>query len=334
MKRFAFVAGLVGVTLLGLLFAYTGLDDIAAAVASAGWAALLVVVARAAALVVAGLGWRVLFPPMARVTARLCVGLRFLREGVNQLLPVGQVGGDLVGARVATFYGVGGALAGATTIADVALQAVTQFLFALFGLAVLIALKGDTEIARYAAGGLGVAALALVAFFVLQARLGPRWIVRLLRRLAAGRDWSGLGLAEAIFAHLAEIYARPARVLRSVLVHMVGWFVGGIEVYVVLHFMGHPVTVAEALVIESLGQAVRGAAFAIPGGIGVQEGGYVALCGLFGIAAGPAVALSLVKRVPDLVLGLPALAAWQWIEGRRVLGADPPASSGLAGSGT
>ena len=65
------------------------------------------------------------------------------------------------------------------------------------------------------------------------------------------------------------------------------------------------------------------AAFAVPGGLGVQEGGYVALCALFGIPAGAGIALSLLKRVADLVLGLPFLAAWQVLEGKRALRARP-----------
>ena len=95
---------------------------------------------------------------------------------------------------------------------------------------------------------------------------------------------------------------------------------GSVEVWVALHFMGHPISFAEAIVIESLSQAIRGAAFAVPGGLGVQEGGFVAVCAVFGIPPGPAVALSLVKRVSDLAIGIPGLLAWQWIEGGRVMG--------------
>ncbi len=58
--------------------------------------------------------------------------------------------------------------------------------------------------------------------------------------------------------------------------------------------------------IEALGQAIKAAAFLVPSGLGVQEGGFVLLCGLFGIDSGTALALSLAKRVPDVVLGLPA----------------------------
>ena len=41
----------------------------------------------------------------------------------------------------------------------------------------------------------------------------------------------------------------------------------------------------DALLLESLGQAIRGAGFAIPGSLGVQEGGYLLLAPLVGPAA-------------------------------------------------
>ena len=60
--------------------------------------------------------------------------------------------------------------------------------------------------------------------------------------------------------------------------------------------LGHPVTWVEALLLESLGQAIRGAAFAIPGALGVQEGGYLLLAPLAGLSSDTALALSLAKR--------------------------------------
>jgi len=52
--------------------------------------------------------------------------------------------------------------------------------------------------------------------------------------------------------------------------------------------------------------------------LGAQEGGLVLLCALFGIPPEQAIALSLVKRVPDVVLGVPSLLAWQIMEWQRL----------------
>ncbi|HMO28734.1 flippase-like domain-containing protein [Enterovirga sp.] len=327
MTRIALVAGILGLTLLGVLLALSGLDDVAQAVAAAGWASAAVVAVRAVVLVAAGIGWYLLFPVSHRLPLRIALLLRFVREGVNQLLPVGQVGGDVVGARLATFWRMDGAVAGATTIADVAIQAATQAAFALLGVGLLVWLEGDSAIVRYAAGGVAVAALLIGAFFVAQARLGSRLLSAILRRF--GGERIAAGLVDRLWSGLARVYAEPRRVAASSLVHMVGWLGGSLEVYVALHAMGYPVGLAEAVVIESLGQAVRGAAFAVPGGVGVQEGGFIALCAIFGVPAGPALALSLVKRVPDLVLGLPGLAVWQVLEGRHALRRDRPSSEGV-----
>src|SRR6266511_79367 len=83
--------------------------------------------------------------------------------------------------------------------------------------------------------------------------------------------------------------------------------------------MGNPISLAEALVIESLLHAIRGAAFAIPSALGAQEGGLVLLCAVFGIPMEQAIALSLVKRAADLALGVPGLIGWQLLEWENLL---------------
>lgn len=331
MKRFAIIAAILGLTLFTLLIAGSGFGDVTTAVRDAGWATVLVVLARAVALAGAGLAWRLLFPARQRLSAGVSVLLRFIREAVNQLLPVGQVGGDVVGARLATFWGGEGALAGAVTIADVAIQAATQFLFAAAGIAVLVTLRGDGEIVRYALVGALVGAAGIGAFFLLQGRFGSRLMRAVAHRLGDGQG-RGVGLVERLWGRLETVYSSRSRLARSSALHMGVWLFGTVEVYVALRAMGFEIGWGEALVIESLGQAVRGAAFAVPGGLGVQEGGYVALCAVFGIPPGPALALSLLKRVADLVLGLPFLAVWQVIEGRRALGGgEPQPSAGTPG---
>ena len=88
----------------------------------------------------------------------------FIREGVNTLLPLTQVGGDVVGARLSTFWAVPSPLAAASIIIDVLMQAVTQFLFAALGLVMLVALAGDTTVTWIAATGLALAMPMLGGF--------------------------------------------------------------------------------------------------------------------------------------------------------------------------
>jgi putative membrane protein len=318
-KQAGVVAWLGGIAALIGLVTWSGLGAVGQAVSSVGWGILLVVLARAVALAVAGVGWWLLFPSKMRPQLRTCVLLRFVREATNVLLPLAQVGGDLIGAGLLTLYAVPGALAAASVIVDVLIQAATQFLFAIFGLLALIALEASEALARSAAVGIAVAALMLAGFYLAQRRGGQRILRAIVSRLAGDREWRVLGTIDAVYQNLGMIYAARSNVIASGVVHLVGWAIGVAEVAIVFAFMGHPVGIGEALVIESLLHAVRGAAFAIPSALGAQEGALVVLCAAFGIPPEQAIALSLVKRAADLVLGVPGLLGWQMLEWGRLV---------------
>jgi putative membrane protein len=318
-KQAGVVAWLAGIAALIALATWSGLDAVGHAISNVGWGILLVVMVRAVTVVVAGVGWWLLFPPKMRPQLGTCVLLRFVREGVNVLLPVAQVGGDLVGAGLLTLYAVPGALAAASVIVDVLIQAATQFLFAIVGLLTLVALGADQTLAQSAAIGIAIAVLMLAGFYLAQRRGGQRVLRSVVSRLTGDREWRVLGTIDAVYHNLAMIYAARSSLIASCVVHLAGWVVGAAEVWIVFAFMGHPVSIGEALVIESLLHAVRGAAFAIPGALGAQEGALVLLCAAFGIPPEQAIALSLVKRAADLVLGMPGLLGWQMLEWGRLV---------------
>jgi uncharacterized membrane protein YbhN (UPF0104 family) len=98
---------------------------------------------------------------------------------------------------------------------------------------------------------------------------------------------------------------------------MASWVLSGVETWLTLGLMGAPVSLAVGLVIDSLLYGMRSVAFMVPNAIGVQEGGLVLLGALFGMGPDAALALSFVKRGRDWAIGVPALLAWQAVEGRR-----------------
>ena len=320
MKHVMTFALLAGLGIVAVLVAASGFGDVVDAVASIGWGALGVVLARAAAVLAAGLGWYMLAPRGSSLTLPRALGLRFVREGANMLLPLAAIGGDVIGARLLVHAGAPGGFAAAVTIVDVMLQAATQLAFTLIGLGLLVALGGDPAIVQAAAIGVALAVPALGGFWLVQRRGGQRLIETLLRRLAGGRDWRIFGALDVVYREMHGLYAARPRLLASFIVHLGGWIVGAFEVWIALRFMGHPLGFAEAVVIESLAQALRGAVFVMPGALGVQEGGLIALSAVFGLTAPSALALSLIKRMADVVVGGPGLLAWQILEGRRLAG--------------
>jgi putative membrane protein len=315
-----------GCAVLGLIL-WAGAGPVFGAVAAAGWGVLAVVLLRGVAVSAAGLGWFFLFPANLRPALSTCVRIRFLREGANSLLPLTQIGGEVIGARALTLGGAPASLSAASVIVDVLVQAVTQFLFAILGLALLASMRGDAGIERTVAIVIACGVPALGGFYLVQTPLGRRFVTGALRRVAGEREWMSFGAIDALYGRLASIYANRGGLAAGVGVHTCVWLFGALEVWTVLVFTGFPASYSEALVVESLMQAIRGAAFAIPGALGAQEGGLIALCAIFGVPPDVAIAMSLIKRVPDLVFGVPSLVGWQVLEGR-ALQARPAGAEG------
>jgi putative membrane protein len=317
MKRLSILTAAIGIAIIAAAVYAADPATVAAAMAQAGWAAAIVIALRLVAVTLAGLTWWLLFPKHPRPQPSVCALLRIVREGANTLLPLAQIGGDVIAARLLTFWHIPGPLAAATVIVDVLAQAGTQFLFALVGLALLIAHGVGGNFVYDIAWALGAAALALTGFYVAQRHGGEKLVNALLKRLARGREWQINGTFEAVFHRLHEVYGRRRALALTVICHLGVWFIGALEVWVGLNAMGYHPTYAEAVAIESLAQAARGAAFVVPGAVGVQEGGLVVLCALFGIPAHSALALSLIKRAADIMVGVPGLVAWHALETRR-----------------
>jgi len=317
MKRLSILTAAMGIAIIAAAVYAADPATVAAAMAQAGWAAAIVIALRLVAVTLAGLTWWLLFPKHPRPQPSVCALLRIVREGANTLLPLAQIGGDVIAARLLTFWHIPGPLAAATVIVDVLAQAGTQFLFALVGLALLITHGVGGNFVYDIAWALGAAALALTGFYVAQRHGGEKLVNALLKRLARGREWQINGTFEAVFHRLHEVYGRRRALALTVICHLGVWFIGALEVWVGLNAMGYHPTYAEAVAIESLAQAARGAAFVVPGAVGVQEGGLVVLCALFGIPAHSALALSLIKRAADIMVGVPGLVAWHALETRR-----------------
>lgn len=319
--RVTLIVWLAGMGVLVGLTVWSGAGLVGQAIISAGWATVLVVLVRIAAVSAAGTGWWLLFPREWRPSVWACVLLRFVREAANALLPLAQIGGDFIGARCLALHGTRGTVAAASVIVDVLIQAATQVVFAVIGLVLLVVLVGNDLVVWPIAIGIAISIPVLGAFFLIQGERGQTLAKRLLARVAPDREWRAFGAIDDLFACLNSFYAHRRALIRAALLHLGSWIVGAIEVWIVLRFMGYAVTFEQAVIIESLMHAVRGAAFAIPGALGAQEGGLIVLCAIFGIPPEAALALSLVKRIPDLVLGVPGLLAWQAMEGRHFFGA-------------
>jgi putative membrane protein len=322
MKRLARVGFACGVVLLAILGAKLGKASLMEALA-AGLAPIAC--ASAYHLVPLALNtqsWRVLLPSACRPRFWKLLPLRWIGESINSLLPVAQVGGDLVRARRLVMAGATAPDAGASMIADMATGVLSQLVFTVAGLVGLAVQARGGGLARPIALGLAVV-LLIGLFFVGLLRFGVLPIVSRLplwRSFAA--QWKGLaGGAARLDAALRALLLRPS-LAPALGWHLAGWFSQIGETWLVLALAGHPTGWDQALVIESVAASARGAAFFIPGGLGVQEATVVGIARYLGLPMEAAVTLGLVKRLRELVVGLPGLIYWAYTERR--LTKQPP----------
>jgi glycosyltransferase 2 family protein len=293
-----------------------GPGPIVAAAARLGWRGFgLVVLIHLALIAAMGIAWRLNGPEQA--PARGFILGRFIRDSAAEALPLSLVGGFVIGARALTLSGASGLFAASSTLVDLTIEAFAKLPYTLLG---LMLLKQDHD-----GGGLwSITALGLVlvllppfAFVLFQARVAV-WVERLAATLTRrmGAHWPFD--AGALRDEITRLYRRRRAVLLAFAVHSATWLLSGVELWVMLRLMGSELGLAPAIVIDSLLNGLRGFAFAIPGALGVQEAGYLALGSLFAVPPEMAVAMSLLRRGRDLAYGVPGVVLWQAIEGRRL----------------
>src|SRR5574341_1441800 len=303
---------LVGVGLFTILLVYHGVREVGAALAAAGWGLMVVASFHVVPLVSNVLGWRVLLRRAHPARLRTLVWARWIGEAVNALLPVMQIGGNVVRASVLARRGVPAATAGATVVVDITLNVVAQILFTLFGLGLLLVQLGGSAMIGPLLVGTTMMGLMLSGFYVAQHQGLFSVLTRFVAPIGRRLDWRGFtSEAAALDATVIRLYKDRRAVVATSGWHVLSWFAGAGEVWLALYFLGSPVTIVTAILIESLGQALRTAAFAVPGALGIQEGGYLMLGGVLGLSPETSLALSLAKRVRELFLGVPGLVAWQ-----------------------
>jgi putative membrane protein len=326
MRILSFALFVCGLSAVAVLVAYFGLSDIAIALAAAKWGVVLVCAFHLVPLVTDTIAWRWLLAPSYRGLIRGLFWMRWVSESVNNLLPAAQVGGDLVRARLAAQRGVPPAHAAASIVADLTTSVLTLIAFGAVG--ALLLFPGHAATSAALIVGLAISAALVCAFYVLQR-------LRLFSKLAmhaahfmGGDRWQNLvGGAASLDSALNEIYSRKRDVLASCAWAFAAWVLGAGEVWIALYALGVPVKLSDALVVESLIQALRGAAFPVPGALGVQEGAFVLLGSTLGITPENALAVSLMKRAREIVFGVPGLVVWQIAEGRHLVRQRAPRTS-------
>jgi putative membrane protein len=291
----------VGVAFLGYLVVQVGQETLLVSFQAISWR-LLLIVWFPFALVVAldTLGWHFAFRHTLASFPMLFM-VRLAGEAFNAATPTASMGGEPVKAyllqpQVPLGEGMASVIVAKTTVT------LAQGLFLVAGIALaLTSLPPATPLLKAMIWLAGVEAVALGAFVLLQQKGLFGGGLRVLRGL--GFSWGDQGEegARRLDRALSAFYREhPGRLALSLFFHFAGWVLGSLEVFLILHFMGIPVSLTTAVVIEAFAAAIKSAAFLIPAGLGALEGGIMAIFAAFGLGAGAGLSMTLVRRFREL----------------------------------
>lgn len=315
MNRIGPLLALAGLGLAIWLIAQQDLGEITAMLGAAGFGLSLVMLAHLVCLAANGWAWAIAMPRHGRPHMGRMMELLWIRESVNTLLPVGRVGGEFAAYRLLRARGVGAAPAAGGLLIDMGIAVVAQLGFALLGLALLMA-TGRTLGWVTTLGALLGGALLIAPFIALQNAGSFGRISAWLAKVSQGRLAGFGGSSRRIDGYLRRAWRNPRLLLWGFAWHMIANILGAAQIWIALWLLGHPVSFVEAVIIEALVQAVAAFAFAVPGGLGVVEAGYLGVGALMGLGPEVSLALALVRRFRELALYLPGLAAWALAERR------------------
>ena len=323
MKRFSLAGLLLGLALLTALIVWQGIGILTETLNQAGqsvwWLPVMYLLPIGCAL----LSWRWLFAQGQSPTLLFLVYAIWINFSINWLLPVGQVGGEIARIRMMVKRRFKNSVAIATVIGDQTLQVITQAAYALMGFVLFVygqLGQGEADAQLFALVFLGFVlfGVAGVGLYWLQHAGLFNLLIRVARKFPFFNPNAPVEeQAAQLDDELKFMYRRRDRLLISALWRFAFRITAAGETWLAFQFLGHPISWVDALILESIGQAIRSAAFIIPGGLGAQEGGFIVVGAALGIPTDIALASSLCKRLRELSLGVPGLIVWQIREGQR-----------------
>ncbi|PYO06087.1 MAG: hypothetical protein DMD75_25535 [Candidatus Rokuibacteriota bacterium] len=299
------LATVAGLALMVILIVRVGSDEALSATARAlGWRSLLVCLPFALIMAVDTLGWRYAFA-YDRVPFLRLVAARIAGEAVNVMTAVAPVGGDAIKVwflrpHVPYQESIASVIVAKTTIT------LSQALFLLIGVMAAVALAVDARLVRAMLWLLLVELIGAGGFLAVQVAGSVSRGARLLSRV---KKLDALAGAENLDRTLQSFYRREwRRFALSVGFHLLGWLMGALETWLFLRVLQIPASLTTALVIETLGSAVRFATFFVPGSLGALEGANTAAFAALGLGAPAGLAFSLLRRLRQVVwIGLGVL---------------------------
>lgn len=298
---------LVGLALLAFVLSEIDIGELVARVGQVGWGFVVILAIHLVAFLIDSLSWQLalLVVPVSMPWLYRVWKVRMVGEVFNAVIPAAGMGGEPIKAMLLRkHYDVSYREATASLILAKTINMIALVIFLTAGFALIMASPVLTPTYKSVAGiGLVVCGFGTAALFFLQ-----RLKVSSLTGSSIGRTRFGAPVLR-ILHHIQDMDARLVtfyvqhkhRFVIAVVIAFANWMLGVAEIYYATAFLGHPVSLSEAWIIEAVAQLVRFATFFIPASIGAQEGAFLLTLTAITGSPGLGVAVAVVRRMRELV---------------------------------
>jgi len=311
---------LLGLVILGFVVAEVNIAEVAIQVKKVGLGIFVLLAIYFVAFIVDTLAWQLVLVqvPLNIRWAFRALNIRMISEVFNTLIPAAGLGGEPLKVNLLKKrYGIGYRESAASIILIKTIHLSALVCFLIIGFILLSRSTAlDATFGDVASIGLMVFGVMIFLFFVVQ-----RWRIASL----AGTWLSGFRFArrlQPMLHHIRDMEERlihvythhRGRIAGAFCLAFFNWYLGAVEIYYAMIFLGHPITITEAWIVEAAVQLVLNGAFFIPGNIGTQEGVFLLVYSAMTGSPTLGVAVAVVRRFRELL----------WLVAGLVLGAVVP----------
>jgi uncharacterized protein (TIRG00374 family) len=314
----------LGAALFAVLIWSVGLETLWHDAARLGWALAVIVAVEGVSDILRTAAWQRCFRAERRPGVLRLWWPHLAGAAVNFVTPTATLGGEVVRGSL-----VPAEIPRTEAVASVVVNKLTLSLadttVCLSGAAVVLLrapLSDEWRHAILVAVGLLLAGVA--AFFWVQRTgrlatlVGRRSLVTWM--LGAERAERVGHISEEIDERIAAVHDEGGwNVFQSVILHLMGRFVGMFQLWIFLMAMGAPADITTVFTVFVVGRAIDLATFLVPASLGTQEGGFMLAISLAGIPASLGLLFSLALRIEQIVwagIGFAAYGGMIW-QGRR-----------------
>ena len=317
-KKYKILLLIVGCSILFALIYKVGPSTIYLHLSILKWRILLLFFPFLLVFILDTLGWKYSFKEL-KVNLKDLFIIRLAGESVNMIIPSATFAGEPVKAYFLKKHNISMVDGMASVVISRTLMAIAQIIFVMIGVVFFLYklnVSGTRLTSSIAIILLGIPVIMFIIFIQKHGLFA--FLLKLLRifRIRIRYIEERKERLRELDKNIYHFYSHnKKKTFYSFIYYFLGWLAGLIEVFLILYLLNIPIDTVSAYVIESLSTVAKSITSFIPGSVGGQEGGIIAIFTSLKLSASVALTFGILRRFRELIwtgIGLLVLSKLEW----------------------